>query len=543
MSGGAPNLGALLERAAHLHPREIAVVDGSRRLDYATVHARALALASGLRALGVRDGDRVAILAWNGLEFLEAYFAAAWCGAILQPLNVRLAAVEQAEVLRDSQARVLLADASFAPAVGAVLAAGTAVGSTVWIGAQEHTTPVAGAPLRSTVRIDANEHAHGYDELVAAHLGRRCERTMRSGDDVAQLYYTSGTTGRPKGVMLTHRNVWAHALGTLAELGIGERDAWAHVAPMFHLADAWATFAVTWAGGRHVMLPRFECATALDLLESERVTITNLIPVMLNQMVKHESARSRDWSAFRLVLSGGQPIAPEVVRAIVEVFGCEYVQTYGMTETSPYLTLSRLKARFDGWSEDERMRVRAKTGRPFATVELRVVGDDGREVAPDERAVGEIRVRGETVTPGYWNQPEATAAAFEDGWLKTGDLAVVDAEGYVTIVDRKKDMINTGGEKVYTTEVEHALYAHPAVLEAAVYGVPDATWGESVRAAVVLRPGVGASAEELAAFCKTRLAAYKVPRAFDVLDALPRTGSGKIAKRLLRDALDLRAGR
>lgn len=549
MSAGGPNLGALLERAARLHPRELAVVDGARRLDYATVFARVLALASGLRAHGVQDGDRVAVLAWNGLEFLEAYFAAAWCGAILQPLNVRLAAVEQAEVLRDSQAAVLLADASFEPLVSAVLAAGTVLRSTVWIGASELTrtaapgTSASSAASPPTPSTGAYAHAQSYEALVATHLSAPCERTARQGDDVAHLYYTSGTTGRPKGVMLTHRNVWAHALGTLSELSITERDAWGHVAPMFHLADAWATFAVTWAGGRHVMLPRFASAAALDLLERERVTITNLIPVMLNQMVKHDSARSRDWSSFRLVLSGGQPIAPEVVRAIVEVFGCEYVQTYGMTETSPYLTLSRLKARFDGWSADERMRVRAKTGRPFATVELRVVGDDGREVAPDEREVGEIRVRGETVTPGYWNQPEATAAAFEDGWLKTGDLAVVDAEGYVTIVDRKKDMINTGGEKVYTTEVEHVLYAHPAVLEAAVFGVPDATWGESVRAAVVLRTGLSVTTDELAAFCRTKLAAYKVPRAFDVLDALPRTGSGKIAKRLLRDAIDVRAAR
>jgi fatty-acyl-CoA synthase len=335
-------------------------------------------------------------------------------------------------------------------------------------------------------------------------------------------------------VILTHRNVVTHALGTLAELRLSERDTWGHIAPLFHLADAWATFAVTWAGGRHAWLERFEARAALELLERERVTITNLVPTMLNLMVRDDSAAGRDWSALRAILSGGAPIAPEVVRQIVATFRCEYVQTYGMTETSPYLTLSLLSERLKSLPPDEQMRYRAKTGRAFATVELRVVGEDGREVPADETTVGEIRVRGETVTPGYWNRPDATAAAFENGWLKTGDLAVIDREGYVTIVDRKKDMIITGGEKVYSTEVEHVLYAHPAVLEAAVYGAPDAVWGECVCAAVVVRAGTAVGVDELIEFCRARLTHYKAPRSVQFLRELPRTGSGKIAKRLLR---------
>ncbi len=517
------DIGGILTRAAALYPRSTAVVGVEREGTYAELHERALCLGTALSARGLAPGDRVAILAWNQPEYLEAYFGAALAGLVLVPLNVRLAVPELLEVLRDAGVRALLAEVEFASAVAELQVQHADLASVLWIG----------EPRPAGVWGEAYE-----DALLSA--TRPIERVRPAGDAPAHLYYTSGTTGRPKGVVLTHRNVATHALAAIGELALSERDAWAHIAPMFHLADAWATFAITWVGGRHVMVPRFDARTALDVCAEERVTITNLVPTMLNLMVKDPTARGRDWSALRAVLSGGAPIAPEVVRQVIETFGCEYVQTYGMTETSPYLTLSLLKEHMRALPPAEQMAFRAKTGRPFAAVELRVVGEDGRDVPPDERTVGEIRVRGETVTPGYWNRPEETAAAFEDGWLKTGDLAVVDAEGFVTIVDRAKDMIITGGEKVYSTEVEHVLYAHPAVLEAAVFGVPDATWGESVRAAVVLRPDERADGREaeLIAFCRERLAAYKCPRAVRFVDALPRTGSGKIAKRVLRAAGD-----
>jgi acyl-CoA synthetase (AMP-forming)/AMP-acid ligase II len=222
------------------------------------------------------------------------------------------------------------------------------------------------------------------------------------------------------------------------------------------------------------------------------------------------------------------------VRRIVERLKCDYVQTYGMTETSPYLTVSLLAPHLEALSFEERLRIKARTGRPFGGVELKVVDDAGDPVPADDRAVGEIWVRGPTVTPGYWNRPDATAAAFSDGWLKTGDLAVVDAEGYVNIVDRKRDIILTGGENVYSTEVENALFAHPAVLEAAVFGLKEPIWGEIVAAAIVLAPGTRADAAEIAAHCKARLAGFKTPRRVFFVDALPKTGSGKISKKELR---------
>jgi acyl-CoA synthetase (AMP-forming)/AMP-acid ligase II len=335
--------------------------------------------------------------------------------------------------------------------------------------------------------------------------------------------------------MLTHRNVCTHALAAIAELGLHDGDTWGHIAPMFHLADAWASFAVTWVGGRHALVPSFCAETALSAIARERITITNLIPTMLNLMLRHPALPSTDLSSLRLLLSGGAPIAPELVREVCTRFGCDYQQTYGMTETSPYLTLSRLSARLRALPADERLAYQAKTGRPFLGVELRVVDESGARIADDDRAVGEIQVRGETVTPGYWNLPEATREAFQDGWLRTGDLATVDGHGYLTIVDRKKDMILCGGENVYSIEVENVLYQHPAVLEAAVYGVPDELWGERVVAAVVLRAGQRATAGELEAFCKERLAAYKAPREVRFLAELPRTGSGKVRKRSLRD--------
>jgi fatty-acyl-CoA synthase len=355
-----------------------------------------------------------------------------------------------------------------------------------------------------------------------------------AAEDAAHLYYTSGTTGRSKGVVLTHRNVCTHAAWAERELDLTASDRWGHFAPMFHLADAWANLAVTAVGGVHVLAPRFEADAAVELVEREGITLTNLIPTMLKRLVESPRARAARFASLRVVLSGGAPIAPALVRQVLEVLKCEYVQTYGMTETSPYLTLGILPEALLSLAPEEVLRLRARTGRPFGGVELEVVDEHDRPVPADDRSVGEIRVRGATVTPGYWNRPEETRRAIRAGWLYTGDLAVLDAHGLVNIVDRKKDMILTGGENVYSTEVENALYEHPCVLEAAVFGRPDETFGESVNAAVVLKPGSRVGAAELADFCRARIAGYKIPRAIEFLAELPKTGSGKISKQALR---------
>ena len=517
------NIWTTLQRASDLYPHKVGVVDGPRSFTYREVGQRAAALACHLRGRGVGPGDRVAVLELNTHAMLEVTYAAAALGAVLCPLNYRLSPRELAFILDDAGARLLLANRCFGEAVAELLELPQPLEGLLWCGDGEATEGIALPD-------------HDLEQAVAANRDAALEPAPVEAGELAHLYYTSGTTGRPKGVMLTHGNVCVHALGTVAELGLCDHDVWGHIAPMFHLADAWATVAMTLVGGRHVMVPRFGPRAALRALSNGGVTISNLIPTMLNLMIKHPAAAEYDYSGLRVILSGGAPIAPEVVRRIMSTFGCDYVQTYGMTETSPYLTLSLLKDHLRALPEEEQQRYRASTGRPFVTVELKVVDEAGRPVRPDGQQVGEIRVRGETVTPGYWNLPEETAAAFCDGWLCTGDLAVMDAEGYVNIVDRKKDMILSGGENIYSIEVENALYEHPAVLEAAVYGAPDETWGELVRAAVVLRPGRRATAQELVDFCRPRLAAFKVPRGVDFLEELPRTGSGKIFKKALRSA-------
>jgi len=513
------HLASLLDRACETHPDTAALIDGDLRLSYRELARRARALAGWLRDRGVSAGDRVAILDLNSAAFVDAYFACARIGAVLTPLNIRLSAQELAFILEDSGARVLLAGPTLAPSVDAVFALGYRPQALLWLGAPP-------APDAASATGEAY-----VDALRATECA---ERVALAPDALAHLYYTSGTTGRPKGVMLSHANVWTHALAAIAELGLTDADTWGHIAPMFHLADAWATFAITWVGGAHVIVPKFDEESVFSAIERERLTITNLIPTMLTRLVRHPGADSRDVSSLRRILSGGAPIAPEVVREIMRVFRCEYVQTYGMTETSPYLTLSLLKSHLRSLPDAQQFAYRAKTGRAFAAVELEVVGEDGMHVARDGVAVGEIRARGPTVTAGYWKRPDETRAAFVDGWLRTGDLATIDSEGYLQIVDRAKDMIITGGEKVYSTEVEHVLYEHPAVLEAAVFGTPDELWGETVRAAVALRAGAQATEAELIAFCRERLTHYKCPRGVEFVAELPKTGTGKIQKSALR---------
>jgi acyl-CoA synthetase (AMP-forming)/AMP-acid ligase II len=270
-------------------------------------------------------------------------------------------------------------------------------------------------------------------------------------------------------------------------------------------------------------------------VEREGVTTTNLIPTMLNALVNYPEVYDYDFSSLRLLLSGGSSVAERVAEEAMDIFGCEYAQTYGMTETCPYLTVSTLKEHLRMLPPEEQMRFRASTGREFITVELRIVDKWGQDVSPDGVEVGEIVVRGDSVMKEYWNLPEATDEAFRDGWLCTGDMAVMDPEGYVTIVDRKRDVIITGGENVYSVEVENELYSHPAVLEAAVIGVPDEKWGEAVKAIIVLREGQETTEEAIIQYCRERMARFKAPKSVDFVPALPRTGSAKIAKVALRE--------
>ena len=314
------SLGELLPKAVKLYPQKEAIVCGNHRFDYRSFAHRAGRLANGLRRLGLKKGERVAILHENCHVFLEVYFAAAHLGVVLVPLNFRLASQDFAMILGDSQTKVLIAQGKFADKVRAIDPSPAGLKNIIWT-QSDQTAFAAGAC--------------GYESFLAAQPETLPSEPSAADEDVAHLYYTSGTTGRPKGVMLTHKNVKSHALGTIAEFQLRDTDKWFHVAPLFHLADAWATFAITWVGGTHVIIPTFEAGRTLKMIEAEKITLSNLIPTMLNLMVNHADVERYDYSSLRAILSGGASIAPETVRKIIKAFKCDYVQTYGMTETSP----------------------------------------------------------------------------------------------------------------------------------------------------------------------------------------------------------------
>jgi fatty-acyl-CoA synthase len=494
------------------------VVCGEHCMSYEETGRRVHGLSKFLAHLQISSGDRVSILDFNSMEYLETYFAASVVGAVLNPLNYRLSVEELCYIISDAGSRVLIVNSHFNENVNQLLKKVNSIERVIWIGEEPE--------------IETSVDCYSYDDAVKF-SGSEINVDVKP-EDYVHLYYTSGTTGKPKGVILTHRNVCQHALGAITELKLTNADRWGHIAPMFHLADAWAVFAITQVGGQHVIQPQFDAEATLNLIETSDITISNLIPTMLNLMVKHPEVTKHDYSSLRVILSGGAPIAPAVVRSIMEIFKCDYIQTYGMTETSPYLTFSILKDHLKNLSPEKQFHYKAKTGKPFITVELQVVRVDGSHIETDDKEVGEIIVKGETVTPGYWNLPNETEEAFQNGWLKTGDLATMDSEGYVNIVDRLRDMIICGGENIYCVEVENVLYQHPDVLEAAVFGKPDELWGEIVAAAVVLKPGSEICRCELVGFCREHLTGFKTPRAITFLDELPKTGSGKIYKKGLK---------
>lgn len=513
------NLRLSFNQAVDRWSDKIAIVDGDRRFTYGEFGRRVLSLLAALDSKGIRQGQVIAIVAPNVHEYLEIYYACAISGIVLNPINFRLSATEIALILEDSQAKLLFCHGDFQTQIQTAVTT-SRIKEVIW--------------LRNSRPAELNIASDDYESSLQTKPAQIPNYDLPP-ESLAQLYYTSGTTGKPKGVMLTQGNVTTHAMAAIDELNLSATDTWAHIAPMFHLADAWASFAITSAGGKHVFVPYFEPVQVLQAIEAERVTISNLIPTMLSALINHQDISKHDFSSLRCLLSGGAPIAPDTVRKIISAFGCDYVQTYGMTETSPYLTLSLLKDHLKDLPEARQLEYKSRTGRAFATVELKVVRADGSEIEDNDREVGEIIVKGPTVTSGYWNQPQATADAIKEGWLHTGDLATIDKEGYVNIVDRKKDMIVTGGENVYSTEVEHVLYEHPGVLECAVFGIPDDTWGEAVKAAVVVKPGSVVIEQELIDFVKGRLAHYKSPKSVDFIAALPKTGSGKICKKDLKE--------
>jgi fatty-acyl-CoA synthase len=494
------------------------VVCGNERFTYGQFADRAARLGGALKNAGVKSGDRVAFLSMNCHRLLEAYYGVLEAGAVLLPLNVRLASHELAYILNDSGAKVLFLEKEFLNLVDSFRSEVPAVESFFML-----DDPLQAEWLST----------HSYEDLLAA--ARPCQADIMeiNEDAVAELFYTSGTSANPKGVMLTHRNVYLHALSVCLTFDPTRDFAQLHTIPLFH-ANGWGVAHVlALIGGKHVILRRFDCAQIFKLIDQEHIYTMCLVPAMAIALVNSPDLQKHDLSSLERVMIGGAASSPTLVREVEEKLGVRCFSGYGLTETSPVLTHSFIKHGF-GWEGEQRFARQAMTGYPDPGIEMRVVDDRDMHVPRDGKTVGEIITRGDGVMKGYWNQPEATAEALRGGWFHTGDMATIDEHGYLLIVDRKKDIIVSGGENISSLELEKTLMAHPGVLEAAVIPVPDEKWGEVPKALVVLKPGALAGEIELIEFCRLRLAHYKCPHSVEFYESLPKTGTGKILKKNLR---------
>ena len=489
-------------------PLRIATIDGERRRTWRQLTERVARLAGGLKALGVAPGERVAVIGLNSDRHLEIFFAVPWAGGVIVPVNYRWSAAEIAFSLRDSGSRVLFIDHAFWHLVAALRELVEYPLTIICIDAA-----LAGADAVHDLLID------GHAEL---------EEYPNTRDSLSGIFYTGGTTGRSKGVMLSHGNHVANTLQYVTMVGAVEDTIYLHAAPMFHIADALYVYAITHIGGTHVFIPRFEPAACAQALEDHAVTDVILVPTMIQMLLEQARFKDFDLSRLQRMFYGASPmpeaVALDLLAKLPWVAAC---QLYGQTESAPLLTA--LVSRYHT-AEGGRLR---SAGRALPATELLIVDEQGHELPRGE--VGEIVVRSPNVMLGYWGREDATREALRDGWLHTGDAAYMDEEGFIFISDRLKDMIISGGENVYSTEVENAMYQHPDVAQCAVIGVPDDKWGERVHAIVVPRAGTDPAPAALMAHCRALIADYKCPRSVSFQDEpLPLSGAGKVLKTELR---------
>jgi acyl-CoA synthetase (AMP-forming)/AMP-acid ligase II len=497
-----------LHRNLQQSPDRPATIYRDRTRTMAESVDRIARLAGALTGRSVQSGDRVGILALNSDRYQEYFYAVPWMGAVINPVNIRWSPAEISYSLRESDTRVLFVDDAFAPMIPALCEQFSGLSTVIHCGDG-----------------DLPAGALSYETLIAD--SAPIEDTRTGGDDLLGVFYTGGTTGHPKGVMLSHNNLLTSSIGSLATghfISPGGRLL--HTAPLFHLAGIGAWAAGCQVGSTHVIVPMFNPTEVMKAIAEHQVTDALLVPTMIQMLVDDPAIADSDLSSLVHLVYGASPISEALLGRARKVFpSAGFTQAYGMTELSPCATLLTP-------TDHDNPALHRSAGRAAPHVEVRIVDPNDNEVARGE--VGEVVVRGDNVMLGYWNRPEDTAAAVRDGWMHTGDGGRMDENGYVFIVDRIKDMIITGGENVYSAEVENALASHPAVAACAVIGVPDADWGERVHAVVVLLPGQQATADEIRTHCKTLIAGYKAPRGVDFVDAMPMSGAGKILKRELR---------
>jgi len=533
-----------LRRAAQLYPDKTAIVDGARRYTYREYQERSNRLAHVLLESGIGKGDRVCILSPNSHHFLESFYATSAVGAVLVPLNYRLAAPELEYIIGHSSARMLIVDPEYTGIIDRI---------------RERLGGVQAWLVATDAAARAGESWTELEALMATAPDCEPSRPAVDEDDLVSINYTSGTTARPKGVMLTHRNCYLNAYNFIAHLRLRHEDVELWTLPMFHCNGWGAPYALTALGGTHVVLRSVDARRIFELIETERITFACMAPIVLAKILDYpERSRHKIATRPRFVLAGAPPPASHIERLETEL-GWEFMQIYGLTETAPILTTCTPDHRTEAgdWAR------RCRAGVPAIGVTLEVLDDEGHPVPKDDVTVGEVCARSNVVFAGYWNDAEETEKAFRGGVFHTGDLAVWDEGGSLHIVDRKKDVIISGGENISSAEIEGVLYAHPAVRECAVIGVPHEKWGETPRALVVLRDGgrgpagtvdAGEAADEpageaageafaepvteaiLLEFCRERLAHFKCPTSVEFVTELPRTATGKLQKYRLREA-------
>ncbi|MFN8357304.1 MAG: long-chain fatty acid--CoA ligase [Spirosomataceae bacterium] len=501
-----------LHRNAQIAGNKLSTIYLNRQRTWVETKDRVARLAGALHSLDIKPDDRVAILALNSDRYLEYYFATWWAGAAVVPMNVRWSVAENAYSLRDSGAEVLLVDDVFAKMVPAIRPECPALKHVVFTG--EGTLP---------------EGMLDYETLVAS--AQSVDDAYRHDKQLAGIFYTGGTTGFPKGAMLTHQSMLSSAYAVGMEMKANADCRYLHAAPMFHLADGAGSNAISIVGAAHVMVPMFTPDGVLNIIQTHRVTHSVLVPTMIKMIIDLPTFGQYDVSSMKTILYGASPIAESTLIEAMQKFpNTQFMQGYGQTELSPIVTI--LPAEYHVLEGEKAGKLRS-AGRATYCAQVTVRDEDGNEVPQGH--IGEIAVKGPNMMLGYWNKPEESAKVLKGGWLYTGDGGYMDADGFVFIVDRMKDMIVTGGENVYSTEVENALMAHPAVSQAVVIGIPSDEWGEAVHAFVILRPDVQTIENELIEHCKSLIANYKCPRSITFRnEPFPLSGAGKILKRELR---------
>ncbi|MCB2188674.1 MAG: long-chain-fatty-acid--CoA ligase [Deltaproteobacteria bacterium] len=511
------NVGMMLERAANKFPRKTAVICGDDHFTYQAFNQRVNRLGQALMALGLDKGDRLGVLTENCYQFLELYFAAAKTGAIFCPYNNLLTERETRELINYSDPRYLFVSPAGLGKVDAIRDQLPGVQKFFCLGAPDR------------------EGFEAYDALVAGAPSDAEPGVEVLPDDVMSIYFTSGTTGLPKGAMRTHLHLCTTAITGCIENGIGYHERVLIVTPMYHVSFEDNIGRCFFVPNTTVIFPsHFDPGKVLEMLDRERITCALLVPTMINAMVHSPKMETVNLEKFRRIFYVGAPMPVELLKKSLTTFGrfgCGFCQQYGATETGP---LSTILLPEDHLVEGppEKVHRLASAGRPVLDYQIKILLED-REAQPGE--AGEIVVKSEAMMQGYWRMPEETAAKVIDGWFHTGDIGYADEEGYIFIVDRKNDLIISGGKNIYPREVEEVLYAHPAVLEALVVGVPDDYWGEAVKAVVTLKSGQPADEKDIITFCGERLAGYKKPKTVEFWPELPKTASGKLLKRKVRE--------